>query len=68
MSSTILIEDEVIIYDLVREYLKKKPLFQFEEIVQFINYRLKSNDKFNRNKIELILKALMKKKLILCTS
>lgn len=65
MSSTILIEDEIVIYDLVKEYLQKKPLFNLEEIISFLNYRLKSNMNFNKNKITLVIKALIKKKLIL---
>lgn len=65
MSSTILIEDEIVVYDLVKEYLQKKSLFNLEEIINFLNYRLKSNVNFNKNKITLIIKALIKKKLIL---
>jgi predicted transcriptional regulator len=65
LSSTILVEDEIVVYDLVKEYLQKKPLFQLEEIINFINYRLKSNVNFNKNKITLVIKVLIKKKLIL---
>ena len=65
MPSVELLEDEVIVYDLVREYLKKKALSSLEEIIDFLNHRLKSNKEFNRNKALMVLKSLIKKKLIL---
>ena len=65
MSITELAEEEIIVYELVREYLKKKALSSLEEIIDFLVQRLKSNKNFNRNKILIILKAIMKKRLIL---
>ncbi len=65
MSSIILTEEELKVYDLIQEYLKKKPFFLIEEVIDFVSYRLKSNQMFNRDRIKLILKELMKKKMII---
>lgn len=65
MDSIISIEDELMVYDLVREYLKKKALSSLEEILDFITHRLKSNKNFNRNKILVALKSLIKQNLIM---
>ena len=65
MESVISVEDELIVYDLVREFLKKKPLSSLDEILDFIAHRLKANKDFNRNKILQVLKSLMKQNLIM---
>ncbi len=65
MDSVISVEDELIVYDLVREFLKKKSLSSLDEILDFISHRLKSNKNFNRNKILQVLKSLMKQNLIM---
>ncbi len=54
-----------IVCDLIREYLKKKPFFSIEDIVVFINNRVKSNPYLNRNSIELIIKNLIKKRILI---
>jgi predicted transcriptional regulator len=58
-------EDELTVYDLVREYLKKKALSSLEEILDFIAHRLKSNKNINRTRILIALKSLMKQNLIM---
>lgn len=55
-------EEEKRIYELAKEYLKKKPLFHLDEIIDFMVNRLNSNDNFNRRKINKLIKALIKKK------
>jgi len=54
-----------IVCDLIREYLKKKPFFSIEDIVVFINNRVKSNPYLNKNSIELIIKNLIKKRILI---
>jgi len=54
-----------IVCDLIKEYLKKKPFFSLEDIVVFINNRVKSNPYLNKNSIELILKDLIKKRILI---
>jgi len=54
-----------IVCDLIKEYLKKKPFFSLEDIVVFINNRVKSNPYLNRNRIELILKDLIKRRILI---
>jgi len=53
-----------IVCDLIREYLKKKPFFSIEDIVEYVNLRTRLNPNINRNKIEVILKSLIKKRII----
>ncbi len=53
-----------IVCDLIGEYLKKKPFFSIEDIVVFINNRVKSNPYLNKNSIELIIKNLIKKRIL----
>ncbi|MBN1216868.1 MAG: hypothetical protein JXA99_15690 [Candidatus Lokiarchaeota archaeon] len=57
-------KDEQIVYKIIKEYIKKKTINNLIDIINFITYRLKSNDNFNRNKIEIIVKNLVKKKKI----
>ncbi len=54
-----------IVCDLIGEYLKKKPFFSIEDIVVFINNRSKSNPYLNKNSIELIIKNLIKKRILI---
>ncbi len=53
---------EDIVFDLIKEYLKKKPFFSIEDIVLFISNRVKLNPNINKNSIEKIIKKLIKKK------
>ncbi|MFX1494533.1 MAG: hypothetical protein ACFFBZ_09655 [Promethearchaeota archaeon] len=56
---------EPIVLELVKEYLEKKPFFSIEDIVIFINNRVKSNPFINKAKIELSIKSLIKKRIII---
>lgn len=56
---------EPIVLELVKEYLSKKAFFSLREVIEFVNNRVKRNPNINRNRIELVLKALIKKKVIL---
>lgn len=56
---------EYIVFDLIKEYLKKKPFFSIEDIVVFINNRVKLNPNINKNRIEKIIKKLIKKRVII---
>ena len=56
---------EYIVFDLVKEYLKKKPFFSIEDIVIFINNRVKLNPNINKNRIEKIIKKLIKKRVLI---
>ena len=65
MVSVLKEEDEKVLYNLVKEYAKKKPIIEIKDLVNFLNNRLKLNLNFNRNKIELILKRFIKNQIIL---
>ena len=54
-----------IVCNIIREYLKKKPFFSIEDIVVFIANRVRSNPNLNRNSIELIIKNLIKKRILI---
>jgi len=54
-----------IVCDLIKEYLKKKPFFSIEDIVVFISRRVRTNPNLNRNSIELIIKKLIKKRILI---
>ena len=56
---------EKVVLEIVREYLARKPFFSMKDIVEFINYRVKYNPDINKNKIELIIKSLIKKRVII---
>ncbi len=56
---------EKIVLEIVREYLSKKPFFSMKDIVEFVNNRVKHNPDINKNKIELIIKSLIKKRIII---
>ena len=54
-----------IVCGLIKEYLKKKPFFSIEDIVVFINNRVRTNPNLNRNSIEIIIKNLIKKRILI---
>ncbi len=56
---------ENIVLGIVREYLSKKPFFSMKDIVEFINNRVRHNPDINKNRIELIIKSLIKKRVII---
>lgn len=60
----LLTDDEREIYNIIKEFLKKKSFITITEILDFLSYRLKFNPNVNRSKIEIILKNLIKKKYI----
>ena len=56
---------EYVVLGIVREYLSKKPFFSISDIVEFVNNRAKKNPNINRNSIEIIIKSLIKKRVII---
>ncbi len=56
---------ESVVLELVREYLTKKTFFSIREIISFINNRVRYNPNINENRIELILKDLIKRRVII---
>lgn len=56
---------ESIVLELVEEYLVKKTFFSVREIISFISNRVRYNPNINENRIELILKDLIKQRIIL---
>jgi len=54
-----------IVCNIIKEYLKKKPFFSIEDIVVFINNRVRANPNLNKNSIELIIKNLIKKRILI---
>ncbi|MFX1411870.1 MAG: hypothetical protein ACFFA6_16105 [Promethearchaeota archaeon] len=56
---------ESVILELVREYLTKKTFFSIKEIIPYVNNRLRYNPNINENRIELILKDLIKKRILI---
>ena len=56
---------ESIVFKLVKEYLVKKAFFSIKDIVIFINNRVKSNPYINKNRIEILIKNLIKKRIII---
>ncbi len=56
---------EYIVFDLIKEYLKKKPFFSVEDIVVFINNRVKLNPNINKNRIEKIIKKFIKRRVLI---
>jgi predicted transcriptional regulator len=54
-----------IVCSLIEEYLKKKPFFSIEDIVVFISNRVRLNPNINRNKIEVMIKVLIKKRILI---
>ena len=56
---------ELVVLGVVREYLSKKPFFSMKDIIEFVNNRVKKNPDINRNRIEIIIKSLIKKRVII---
>ena len=56
---------ESIVLGLVKEYLTKKTFFSINDIIEYVNNRVKLNPNINRNKIELVIKNLIKKRIII---
>jgi predicted transcriptional regulator len=58
-------EAKSIVLELVEEYLTKKTFFSIRDIISYINNRVRYNPNINENRIELILKDLIKKRVII---
>ena len=56
---------ENVVLEIVREYLSKKPFFSMKNIVEYINNRVRHNPDINKNRIELIIKSLIKRRVII---
>ncbi|MFX1392851.1 MAG: hypothetical protein ACFFAH_04670 [Promethearchaeota archaeon] len=56
---------ESVVLGIVREYLSKKPFFSMKDIVLFVNNRTRHNPDINKNRIEIIIKSLIKKRVII---
>ncbi len=56
---------ESIVFGLVKEYLTKKTFFSIIDIIEFVSNRVRLNPNLNRNKIELIIKSLIKERIII---
>ncbi|MEE9379318.1 MAG: hypothetical protein V3V33_14940 [Candidatus Lokiarchaeia archaeon] len=56
---------ESVVLELVKEFLTKKTFFSLREIISFINNRVRYNPNINENRIELILKDLIKRHVII---
>jgi predicted transcriptional regulator len=54
-----------IVCNLIKEYLKKKAFFSIEDIVVFIANRVRANPNLNRNSIEIIVKNLIKRRILI---
>jgi predicted transcriptional regulator len=58
-------DSESVVLGLVKEYLTKKTFFSINDIIEFVSNRVRLNPEINRNKIELIIKSLIKKQVII---
>ncbi|MFX0001324.1 MAG: hypothetical protein ACFE9Q_14895 [Candidatus Hodarchaeota archaeon] len=56
---------ESVVLKLVREYLTKKTFFSIKEIISYISNRVRYNPNINENRIELILKDFIKRRVII---
>ncbi len=56
---------ESIVLELLEEYLNKKTFFSIREIISYISNRVRYNPNINENRIELILKDLIKRHVII---
>ncbi|MFX1366423.1 MAG: hypothetical protein ACFFCE_01785 [Promethearchaeota archaeon] len=56
---------ESVVLELVEEYLTKKTFFSLREIISYINNRVRYKSNINENRIELILKDLIKRRVII---
>ncbi|MFX0023195.1 MAG: hypothetical protein ACFE9S_12785 [Candidatus Hermodarchaeota archaeon] len=60
-----LVNVESVVLELVEEYLTKKTFFSIREIISYIGNRVRYNPNINENRIELILKDLIKRRVII---
>ncbi len=60
-----LTSEEQIVFDNIKEYTKRKPIVEVMDLITYVNYRLRLNPDYNKNKIERIIKDLIKKNVIL---
>jgi len=60
-----LARDEEIVYNIVKEYTKRKPVVEVIDLINYVNYRLRLNPEFNKNKIERIIKQMIRENIIL---
>jgi predicted transcriptional regulator len=58
-------EVEPLVLGLIKEYLQKKPFFSIEDIITYINNRTRAKPYVNKNKIEKIIKHLIKERRII---
>ena len=58
-------DSEVVVLGIIKEYLTKKTFFSINDIIDFVSNRVRLNPDINRNKIELIIKSLIKKQVII---
>lgn len=65
MSKKVLNKEELEIFEITKEYLKKQAITKIIDLVNFINNRLKFNPNYTRYKVEKIVKSLIKKNIIL---
>jgi predicted transcriptional regulator len=65
LSDYILDEDEQEIFNLIKEYIKKKSIIKIIDLVNFVDNRLRFNPNYTKYKVEIIVKSLIKKKIIL---
>ena len=56
---------EKVVLGIIREYLSKRPFFSIRDIVEFVNNRTKRHPDINKNRIEIIIKSLIKKRIII---
>ncbi len=56
---------ESVVLELVEEFLKKKTFFSIREMISYISNRVRYNPNINENRIELILKDLIKRHVII---
>ena len=52
MNDNHLNREETEVYNLVKEYLKKKPFFSILDIRGYLNYYLRKNETINEDRIE----------------
>lgn len=53
------------VFKIIKDYLKKQSISMIQEVIPYVENRLKNDDNFNRNKIEMIIKQLIREKQIL---
>jgi len=57
--------EELVVFKIIEEFLAKKTFFSIKDLVEFVNNRIKYNPNINKNKIELIIKSFIKKRIII---